>query len=698
MANSKLKLAFTTLRQGNVGVPILLLCVLAMVILPLSPLVLDILFTFNIVLAVIVLLVAVSSKRPLDFAVFPTILLITTLMRLTLNVASTRVVLLHGHEGVGAAGKVIEAFGQVVIGGNFVVGFVVFVILMIINFVVVTKGAERISEVSARFTLDALPGKQMAIDADLNAGLINQEQARARRKDVANEADFYGAMDGASKFVRGDAVAGIMILIINVIGGICIGIFKYDLDASQAFQQYVLLTIGDGLVGQIPSLLLATAAAIIVTRVSDGEDVSDEIKTQLLAKPAVLYTAAFVMFILAVVPGMPHIAFLSFTGLLLFAAWKQGKKVQKAEPVTDMEAISNAISKDSTPVVSWDSIPLIEPIGLNLGYKLVTLVDSAKGSPLSQRIRGVRQVISETCGVLLPEIRIRENFRLKPAQYAIHINGIKVATGEVHSDKLMAIPGAELYGEIDGVLDTDPAYGMAIIWIMPEQKAKALNLGYQVVDCASVVATHVNKVARHYLPELFNYDDITHLHARLGLQAPKLAEDLAGALNFSQLLRIYRQLLTEQVSLKDIVTIASTLLESAAVTKDPILLTADVRYALRRAIINSVNGDKSSLSVYAIDNELENLLLSALNQSQQAGKVALDSFPVDPNILSQLQNTMPMIHEQMKAQGYAPILLVAPQLRPILSRYARLFASGLQVLSYNEVPDDSDLSIVGTLA
>ncbi|OFS10696.1 flagellar biosynthesis protein FlhA [Hafnia sp. HMSC23F03] len=698
MANSKLKLAFTTLRQGNVGVPILLLCVLAMVILPLSPLVLDILFTFNIVLAVIVLLVAVNSKRPLDFAVFPTILLITTLMRLTLNVASTRVVLLHGHEGVGAAGKVIEAFGQVVIGGNFVVGFVVFVILMIINFVVVTKGAERISEVSARFTLDALPGKQMAIDADLNAGLINQEQARARRKDVANEADFYGAMDGASKFVRGDAVAGIMILIINVIGGICIGIFKYDLDASQAFQQYVLLTIGDGLVGQIPSLLLATAAAIIVTRVSDGEDVSDEIKTQLLAKPAVLYTAAFVMFILAVVPGMPHIAFLSFTGLLLFAAWKQGKKVQKAEPVTDMEAISNAISKDSTPVVSWDSIPLIEPIGLNLGYKLVTLVDSAKGSPLSQRIRGVRQVISETCGVLLPEIRIRENFRLKPAQYAIHINGIKVATGEVHSDKLMAIPGAELYGEIDGVLDTDPAYGMAIIWIMPEQKAKALNLGYQVVDCASVVATHVNKVARHYLPELFNYDDITHLHARLGLQAPKLAEDLAGALNFSQLLRIYRQLLTEQVSLKDIVTIASTLLESAAVTKDPILLTADVRYALRRAIINSVNGDKSSLSVYTIDNELENLLLSALNQSQQAGKVALDSFPVDPNILSQLQNTMPMIHEQMKAQGYAPILLVAPQLRPILSRYARLFASGLQVLSYNEVPDDSDLSIVGTLA
>ncbi|AJZ88507.1 flagellar biosynthesis protein FlhA [Cedecea neteri] len=699
MANSKLTQAVSLLRQTHVGVPVLLLSVLAMIILPLSPLVLDILFTFNIVLAVIVLLVAVNSKRPLDFAVFPTLLLITTLMRLTLNVASTRVVLLHGHEGEGAAGKVIEAFGQVVIGGNFVVGFVVFVILMIINFVVVTKGAERISEVSARFTLDALPGKQMAIDADLNAGLINQQQAKTRRKDVANEADFYGAMDGASKFVRGDAIAGIMVLIINVIGGICIGIFKYDLDASHAFQQYVLLTIGDGLVAQIPSLLLATAAAIIVTRVSDGGDVSHEIKTQLLARPNVLYTAAFVMFILAIVPGMPHVAFLSFTALLLFAAWRQSKVVQPAQQQDDdIMAIQEALIPDTDPTVSWDSIPLVEPIGLNLGYKLVSLVDTAKGSPLSQRIRGARQVISETCGVLLPEIRIRENFRLKPAQYAIHINGIRVALGEVNAEKLMAIPGTELYGEIDGVLDTDPAYGMAIVWIDPDQKARALNLGYQVVDCASVVATHVNKVARQHLPELFNYDDITHLHARLALQAPKLAEDLNSALNFSQLLKVYRQLLLEQVSLKDIVTIAATLLESAAVTKDPQLLCADVRYALRRAILHNINGDRRQLAAYTIDNELENLLLNALNQAQQAGKVALDSFPVDPNILAQLQNTMPMIYEQMKAKSLPPLLLVTPQLRPILARYGRLFSAGLNVLSYNEVPDDSDLKIVGTLA
>ena len=698
MANSKMQNMFGMLRKAQIAVPILLLCVLAMVILPLSPLMLDILFTFNIVLAVIVLLVAVNMQRPLDFAIFPTLLLITTLMRLTLNVASTRVVLLNGHQGEGAAGKVIEAFGQVVIGGDFVVGFVVFIILMIINFVVVTKGAERISEVSARFTLDALPGKQMAIDADLNAGLINQQQARSRRQEVAKEADFYGAMDGASKFVRGDAVAGIMVLIINVIGGICIGIFKYDLDASHAFRQYVLLTIGDGLVAQIPSLLLATAAAIIVTRVSEGNDVSDEIKTQLLSKPKVLYTAAFVMFILAVVPGMPHIAFLSFTALLVFAAWRQSKVVQPAPQETDMEAISEALAPDTNPAITWDSIPLVEPIGLNLGYKLVTMVDEAKGSPLSLRVRGVRQVISELCGVLLPEIRIRENFRLKPAQYAIHINGIRTALGEVNAEKLMAIPGTELYGEIDGVLDTDPAYGMAIVWIDPAQKAKALNLGYQVVDCASVVATHVNKVAREHLPELFNYDDITHLHARLAQQAPKLAEDLNAALNYSQLLRIYRQLLLEQVSLKDIVTIASTLLESAAVTKDPVLLTADVRYALRRAIVHNINGDRPQLAAYTMDNQLENMLLGALNQAQQAGKVALDSFPVDPNILTQLQNTMPMIYEQMKAKSLPPLLLVTPQLRPVISRYGRLFASGLHVLSYNEVPDDADLNVVGTLA
>lgn len=697
MMKNKLNNLTQILKEIHITVPILLLCVLAMVILPLSPIVLDILFTFNIVLAVLVLLVSVNSKRPLDFAIFPTILLIATLMRLTLNVASTRVVLLDGHEGPGAAGKVIEAFGQVVIGGNFVVGFVVFIILMIINFVVVTKGAERISEVSARFTLDALPGKQMAIDADLNAGLINQEQARLRRKEVASEADFYGAMDGASKFVRGDAIAGIMILVINVIGGICIGIFKYDLSASQSFQQYVLLTIGDGLVAQIPSLLLATAAAIIVTRVSDGGDMTDEIKDQLLAKPTILYAAAFVMFILAIVPGMPHLAFLSFTGLLVFAARQQSKKIQQADVEPDLTALNQAISDDNSLNINWDSIPTVEPIGLNLGYKLVTLVDESKGRPLIQRLRGVRQIISETCGILLPEVKVRENFRLKPSQYSININGVKVAGGEVHIDKLMAIPTAEQYGEVDGILAIDPTYGLAVVWIDPQNKTSALNFGYQIVDCASVVATHINKVVRDHLPVLFNYDDITQLQQRLESLSPRLAEDLTTALNFSLLLKVYRQLLTDNVSLKDIVTIATALLDSATITKDALLLTSDVRYALRTGIVNSINGDDKNLAVYTINHELENMLLGSLNQAQQAGKVVLDNFPVDPNILTQLQQNMPIIKEQMKAENHQPILLVTPQLRPVISRYARLFCNGLNVLSYNEVPDDMALNVIGTL-
>lgn len=700
MAKFNLHQLMALLRNSHIGVPILLLSILAMVILPLSPMVLDIMFTLNIVLSVMVLLASVNSRRPLDFSVFPTILLITTLMRLTLNVASTRVVLLKGHEGTGAAGKVIEAFGNVVIGGNFIVGFVVFVILMIVNFVVVTKGAERISEVSARFTLDALPGKQMAIDADLNAGLINQEQARLRRKDIANEADFYGAMDGASKFVRGDAIAGIMILLINIIGGVLIGIFKHHLGVGQSFEQYVLLSIGDGLVAQIPSLLLATAAAIIVTRISDEDSsgISEDVKTQLLAKPATLCTAAFVMFVLAIIPGMPHLVFLAFTVLLLFTAWIQYRQIQQPEQSQqDMAKLTQALDDDDVSVC-WETIPLIEPLGINLGYKLVTLVDKSTGSPLIQRVRGVRQVVSEISGTLLPEISIREDFRLKPSQYAIKVNGVRTAVGEVHPDRLMALPTAEQYGEIDGVLDTDPAYGLAVTWIPPEMKTKALNLGYQVVDCASVIATHVNKIAREHLHDLFNYDDITLLNRRLANIAPKLAEDLNTALNFSLQLKVYRLLLRDMVSLKDIITIATTLVESSAITKDPILLSSDVRYALRRAMVAAIAPDNKPLSAYTLDNSLENLLLGSLNQAQQAGKVSLDSFPVDPNILTQLQSVLPVVLEQLKAQNLTTVLLVTPQLRPLIARYALLFANGLKVLSYNEVPDEVDLHIVGQVS
>lgn len=675
------------------GLPLLIMAVLAMIILPLDPLILDCLFTFNIVLAILILLVSVNARRPLDFSIFPTLLLITTLLRLSLNVASTRVVLLHGHEGEGAAGKVIEAFGQVVIGGDFVVGFVVFIILMIVNFVVITKGAERISEVSARFTLDAMPGKQMAIDADLNAGIITQAQARERRAEVTREADFYGSMDGASKFVRGDAIAGMLILAINIVGGVAIGIFKYHLDASQAFHQYALLTIGDGLVAQLPSLLLSTAAAIIVTRVSDGQDIRHEIREQLLAQPAVLYTVSGLMLAMALVPGMPHIAFISFSLLLGFAGWRQSKRITAAEALTTTSA--ERVAEAERPELHWESLSVTEPVGLNLGYKLVGLIDKQQGGLLSQRISGVRQILSENSGLLLPEIQVRENFRLKPTQYSIMIHGVRAALGEVHADKLMALASHEVYGELDGILGTDPAYGMSATWIEPTQKSQALRLGYQVVDCASVIATHVNKVVRHYLPELFQYDDITELHRRLAQLAPRLSEDLNTALNYSLQLRIYRQLLQDNVSLKDIVTIATALLAGHQITKDPLLLCADVRYALRRQIVYAINKERQQFAVFTLSDELENLLLRA---QQAAGNKELDNVPLDPHLLSQLQTNMPLITEQMKAENLPPVLIVPPALRPLLARYARSFSRELYVLSYNEVPDDSEVVIRGHLS
>ncbi|MEF1336356.1 FHIPEP family type III secretion protein, partial [Vibrio rotiferianus] len=491
-----------TSTKGYIGIPVVLLMVLAMVILPLPPLLLDALFTFNIVLAILVLLVSTTAKRPLDFSIFPTILLVATLLRLTLNVASTRIVLLEGHNGGDAAGKVIQAFGEVVIGGNYVVGMVVFIILMIINFVVITKGGERISEVSARFTLDALPGKQMAIDADLNAGLIDQETARLRRKEVANEADFHGSMDGASKFVRGDAVAGLLILFINIIGGISIGVFEHGLPASEAFKTYALLTIGDGLVAQIPSLLLATAAAIIVTRINDTDnDMSETMHKQLLATPATLFTVAGIMVIIGIVPGMPHLAFFTFAAVLGFAGWRQLKKPVQDHQLDQVEAISQAMQEEETPL-TWDDIPHVHTLALSLGYRLVHLVNREQGAPLAQRIRGVRRNLSEQVGFLLPEVRIRDNLALKPNQYTISLNGEVIEEGFIEPDRLMAIAVGETYGEVDGILGSDPAYQLPAVWIEHNDKAKALNMGYQVVDDSTVIATHISKVMKTNLADL----------------------------------------------------------------------------------------------------------------------------------------------------------------------------------------------------
>ncbi len=690
---------FTKLLSGNrayIGIPVMLLAMLAMVILPLPPWLLDILFTFNIVLSIMVLLVGVSIRRPLEFSVFPTVLLLATLMRLTLNVASTRVVLIEGHQGGDAAGRVIQAFGEVVIGGNYVVGAVIFLILMIINFVVITKGGERISEVSARFTLDALPGKQMAIDADLNAGIISQEQAKERRQDVAREADFYGSMDGASKFVRGDAVAGLLILAINIIGGISIGVFMHDLSAAEAFKTYALLTIGDGLVAQIPSLLLATAAAIIVTRVSDAEEMPQQLSRQLLANPKTLATAAGVMVVLGIVPGMPALVFLTFAAILSFAAWRQYRYQPSAAQDLDIEeAAEKNLSEPAAP--SWDSLPYTDLIEVRLGYRLVHLVERAKGAELQKRLTGIRRTLSEQAGFLLSEVRVRDNLSLAPNAYQISITGTPVVLAELEPDKLLAINSGAVHGKLDGIITKDPAYDMDAVWIENAQKSKALNLGYSVVDNATVIATHVSKLIRESLPEMLQHDDVIALNDRLSRQSPKLAEALSAALTPIQQLKVYRLLLREQVSLQDIRTIATTLLDCGENSKDPVLLAADVRCALRNSILHGIVGNVSKVNVMTLAPELEQTLMTALNQAQQQGNVSLDSFPIEPRLLTQIQQYMPELLAKAKEQGHTPTLLVPPQLRPILARYALAFAKGLHVLSYNEVPESKELMIAGQL-
>ncbi|MBO2930787.1 flagellar biosynthesis protein FlhA [Metapseudomonas otitidis] len=688
-----------SLRSGRIGIPLVILSVLAMIILPLPPLLLDALFTFNIGLAILVLMVSVSSQRPLDFSLLPTVILVTTLLRLSLNVASTRVVLLDGHTGSGAAGKVIEAFGEVVIGGNFIVGLVVFVILMIINFMVITKGGERISEVTARFTLDALPGKQMAIDADLNAGLLNQEQARERRREVAKEADFYGAMDGASKFVRGDAIAGILVLLINLFGGTAIGMLVHGMSGGDAFRQYALLTIGDGLVAQIPALLLSTAAAIIVTRVNESADITALVQRQLLASPSLLATVAGILVVLALVPGMPHLAFLAFAALVGFVAWRVARSAppKEAHTLERTEALAQAMDSPHNAPLGWEDLPGVERLGLSLGYKLVGLVNEAGGAPLPQRVRGVRQSLSELLGFLLPEVRIRDNLRLKASQYSIQINGQTIESAEIHADRLMAIPSPELYGEIDGILATDPAYRMQVVWIEPTEKARALNLGYQVIDCASVIATHLNKVIRQNLPDLLRLDDVDLLLQRLALEAPKLAEALRAQLGLGPIHRACRHLLQDEVPLRDVVTLATALLEGSESTKDPLLLAADARYALRRTIVAQIAGERGELGVFLLDPALENTLLGALSLAQQAGPVSLDAIPVEPALLNQLQGAMPAVKERLRREGHPPILTVMPQLRPLLARYARVFSPGLHVLSQNEIPERVGLKVVGTL-
>ena len=688
------------LSRGNLGVPLLLLAILGMMTLPMPPFLLDVLFTFNIALSIVVLLVCVYAMRPLDFAVFPTILLVATLLRLALNVASTRVVLLNGHEGGDAAGKVIESFGEVVIGGNYVVGAVVFAILMIINFVVVTKGAGRISEVSARFTLDAMPGKQMAIDADLNAGLIDQQEAKTRRSEVSQEADFYGSMDGASKFVRGDAVAGLLILFINLIGGIAIGMAQHQMSFVDASKVYALLTIGDGLVAQIPSLLLSTAAAIMVTRVSTSEDMGGQVNRQMFASPKALAVSAAILIAMGLVPGMPHV---SFIGLGLLAAggaywiWHRQKQVRETESKALAVQQEQAVAQRPTEVkeLGWDDVMPVDMVGLEVGYRLIPLVDRNQGGQLLARIKGVRKKLSQDMGFLMPSVHIRDNLDLLPNAYRLTLMGVSVAEAEVYPDRELAINPGQVFGSLNGIAAKDPAFGLEAVWIDASQRDQAQSLGYTVVDASTVVATHLNQVLNKHAHELLGHEEVQQLLQVLAKSSPKLAEELVpGLISLSGLLKVLQALLQEQVPVRDIRTIAEAIATVAPRSQDPAAIVGAVRVALARAIVQSLVGLEPELPVITLEPRLEQLLL---NSMQKAGQGSEDGILLEPGMAEKLQRSLIEAAQRQEILGKPAILLVAGPVRAMLSRFARMAVPNMHVLAYQEIPDNKQVTIVATV-
>ncbi len=679
------------LAQGNIGIPLLVLVLLAMMTLPVPPFLLDVSFTFNIALSLVVLLVSVYSMRPLDFAAFPTILLVSTLLRLALNVASTRVVMLEGHHGGDAAGKVIQAFGEVVVGGNYVVGLLVFIILVIINFVVVTKGAGRISEVSARFTLDAMPGKQMAIDADMNAGLIDQDTARKRREEVGQEADFYGAMDGASKFVRGDAVAGILIMLINVFGGLAIGIMQHGLAFDVAVKHYTLLTIGDGLVAQIPSLLLSTAAAIMVTRVSSEHDMGQQVMNQMFTDPRALGISAVILLILGLVPGMPHVVFIALAACAaLGARYISRREARRASAPVPVEATRTEASPSVE--VSWDDVAPVDVLGLEVGYRLIPLVDRNQGGELLARIKGVRKKLSQELGLLVPSVHIRDNLDLLPNNYRLTLMGVPVANAEIYPDKWLAIDPGEVFGKLNGIATRDPAFGLAAVWIDVSHKEQAQTLGYTVVDASTVIATHLNQIMQDHAAELLGHDEVQKLLEILAASAPKLAEKLVpDSLSISVLLKVLQNLLREKVPIRDIRTIAESLIDAAGRTKDPEALTAAVRVSLGRLIVQNVYGHGDALDVITLDPELEQLLIRARAQGPA------DSPAIEPGMAERLQRSIATACERQEISGKPSVLLVASAVRSLLARFVRFSNRLVHVLSYEEVPDNRQITVVATI-
>ncbi|HEY5757354.1 MAG TPA: flagellar biosynthesis protein FlhA [Steroidobacter sp.] len=689
--NSKLDLK--ALLRSGIGVPVGVLAVLAMVILPLPPIALDVLFTFNIALSLIVVMVVFYVQRPLEFAIFPTVLLLATLLRLALNVASTRVVLLHGHTGGHAAGKVIASFGEFVIGGNYAVGVIVFAILTIINFIVVTKGSGRISEVTARFTLDAMPGKQMAIDADLNAGLITQEEARTRRGEVRQEADFYGSMDGASKFVRGDATAGILILIINMLGGLAIGMMAHDMSFGDAARVYTLLAIGDGLVAQIPALLLSTAVAIIVTRVSSAQDMGGELSKQLFGQPRALAIAASLLGIMGIIPGMPNLPFLMMAALCGGGAYMLNKRAKEQPSEEEVAAAAAAAAPPPASAESkeltWDDVQPVDIIGLEVGYRLVPLVDKAQGGDLLARIRGVRRKLTQDLGFLVQTVHIRDNLDLAPNSYRINLAGVPVGDGVIYPERELAINPGKVFGRLTGIETRDPAFGMEAVWIEPSMRDHAQTLGYTVVDASTVIATHLSNVIQTHAHELLGHEEVQHLLNTLAKTAPKLVEDLTPRLlPLGTVVRTLQGLLAERVPIRNMRTIVETLAEHAARTQDPVQLQSHVRVALGRQIVQDIAGMSTELPVITLEPDLEQLLTNSLAGNNAA------TPGLEPGLAERMQRRLAEAAQRQELTGEPAVLLVPPQLRQTLARFMRSIVPNMHVLAWNEIPDNRKVRLV----
>ncbi|MEW6983246.1 flagellar biosynthesis protein FlhA [Colwelliaceae bacterium 6471] len=680
---------------AGLGTPILVMAALGMVILPMPAFLLDVLFSFNIALSLVVLLITVYTLKPLEFGSFPAVLLIATILRLALNVASTRVVLLEGHQGPDAAGKVIEAFGSVVIGGNYAVGLVVFLILIIINFVVVTKGAGRISEVTARFTLDAMPGKQMAIDADLNAGFITAEEARERRVEVTSEADFYGSMDGASKFVKGDAIAGILILFINIIGGFIIGMVQHDLTFEKAVEIYTLLTIGDGLVAQIPGLLLSVGTAIVVTRQNTSQDMGEQVSNQ-LGQAKSLYIAAGVMFVMGVIPGMPHVAFLLFAALISLGAYFGTKyKLAKAQDLVEKEKASHVETQQQEAEIKdlgWDDVNHVDIIGLEIGYRLIPLVDKAQGGELLNRIKGVRKKLSQEFGFLVPAVHIRDNLDLDPNVYQISLMGVTVGEAEIRHDHELAINPGQVFGKLDGIPTKDPAFGLDAVWINQNQREHAQSMGYTVVDSATVLATHLSQILTNNAAQLIGHEEVQNLLDILAKSYPKLVEGLIpDVLPLGTVVKVLQNLMNEGVAVRDMRSIVQTLVEYGPKSQDAEILTAAVRITIRKFIVQELVGPAQEVPVITLAPELEQMLHQSM---QMAGD---DGAGIEPGLAERLQKSLTEGAQQQEMAGDTPILLTSGILRTVLAKFIKYTIPGLRVISYQEIPDDKQIKIVSAI-